>query len=180
MGSSRIMDQTCVPLAGRFFTTEPPGKPLAYVSWLTWHSLSCSNFCSNRGINAELIYFFYYYKENYNVSSVTKGSSRKLGTAWRMWVECQWKHATQAQKPSGATFVHLGTENRSLCVESTNFYLYLFMASLCGLLDLSSPIRDRTQALNTKSLESQPLNGQGIPWNLPVFKYWLHLKKKMS
>ena len=72
------------------------------------------------------------------------------------------KHVVQAQRPSGATSVHLGTGNRNLCVKSTSFY-HLLMASLCGLQDLGSPIRDRTQALNTKSLESQPLNRQRIP-----------------
>ena len=44
-GSSQPMDQTCVScVAGGFFTTEPPGKPLKHVllTCKSWNNLHCS------------------------------------------------------------------------------------------------------------------------------------------
>ena len=46
-----------------------------------------------------------------------------------------------------------------------NFFFFFF-ATPRSLWDLSSPTRDRTQALGSESAEFQPLDHQGIPWIL--------------
>ena len=50
-----------------------------------------------------------------------------------------------------------------------HFFFVSFLAILHGLQDLSSLTRDRTHALSSENMESQPLDCQGIPRNLLHF-----------
>ena len=44
----------------------------------------------------------------------------------------------------------------------TNFFFFFFFAALLGLQNLSSQTRDQTQTSRSGSMESQPLDHQGI------------------
>ena len=61
-------------------------------------------------------------------------------------------------------FLSISPSSTNLTLKKTFFFsLSFFLATPCGLWDPSSLTRDRTGALGSKSMESQPLDLQGIP-----------------
>ena len=45
----------------------------------------------------------------------------------------------------------------------TVLFIFIYLATLLALWDLSSPTRDQTRALSNESSEPQPVDHQGIP-----------------
>ena len=56
--------------------------------------------------------------------------------------------------------------------ERVFYYCLFFLATLCGVWDLSSPTRGQTYAPCSGSLESQPLDHQGSPLG-GHFRAWI-------
>ena len=62
--------------------------------------------------------------------------------------------------------------NRAAVTIGVHVFIYLFLAALCSIWDLSSLTRDRTQAPCTESSESQPLDFQGSATCIFVFFFF--------
>ena len=69
--------------------------------------------------------------------------------------------ALNPQRPGGQDLVE---KTSRVGTWTTFFLIFIFLAALQGLWDLSSPTRDGTQAPCSGSSESQPLDRQGSPW----------------
>ena len=110
---------------------------------------------------------------------------------WFLFLEnCIWNQVLGTKNAWNGSILHFCKslecliEDRWILILASNVlfvviysFLFLFLAALCGIQDLSSPVRDQTCAPCLGSAESSPLDYQGSPLCYTLDK---SLKEKSS